>query len=265
MELADSRYDVFQLPIAEIWIDNTGFNGRDDVTIESVEDLAESIKSKDLDFPVVCQPAHMVPNIPAEFKYRLVCGFRRILACKILDWTHIPAFVREDLPDERSARMTNFRENLERKSLNILEEAKNIDALFPVYRSVRSIAEEISRTDRWVNTRRRLLELSEFVQNAAASGRLTESDVYKIMYSSDPDARAQDILRAAAEGKKAKALSKGRMVRTKADVKKLVTKLLGEGFNPRFLRLLTWVVGEVDDEQLEQTLAWLRDRKTWLR
>lgn len=264
MELADSRYDVFQIPIVEIWI-HSGFNGRDDVTIESVEDLAESIKSKDLDFPVVCQPAHMVPDIPPEFKYRLVCGFRRTLACKVIGWTHIPAFVREDLPDERSARMANFRENLERKSLNILEEAKNIDKLFPVYRTVRSIAEEINRTDRWVNIRRQLLELSEFVQKAAASGRLTESDVYKIMYSSDPDARAQAILKAAAEGRKAKALSRGRMVRPKADVKKLVAKLLGEGFNPRFLRLLSWVIGEVDDEQLENTLAWLRDRKTWLK
>jgi len=264
MELADSRYDVFQIPIVDIWI-HSGFNGRDDVSIESVEDLAESIKSKDLDFPVVCQPAHMVEGIPEEFKYRLVCGFRRTLACKTLGWTHIPAFVREDLPDERSARMANFRENLERKSLNILEEAKNIDNLFPVYRSVRSIAEEISRTDRWVNTRRQLLELSEFIQKAAASGRLTESDVYKIMYSSDPDARAKDILRAAAEGRKGNALAKGRMVKSKADIKTLVTKLLAEGFNPKFLRLLTWVTGEVDDEKLEQTLAWLRDRKTWLR
>jgi hypothetical protein len=64
-------------------------------------------------------------------KFGLVAGHRRYTAVtRYLKWTSHPASVRTGLT-ERQARMLNFTENLERKDLNMLEEARWIGSYFP--------------------------------------------------------------------------------------------------------------------------------------
>ena len=76
---------------------------------------------------MVVQPiTDMADKQPAACDYRLLAGHRRFQAIKtFLKWHCIPAMIHAGLSD-REARMLNFCENLERKDLNILEEARRL-------------------------------------------------------------------------------------------------------------------------------------------
>ena len=257
MKLADSKYDIFEIPIHQIWVD-PDFNCRASITPESVEDLAGTIEREGLMFPVSVQAD---VETPAGYKYKLLCGFRRTTACKMLGWETIPANVRVGLT-ERQASLMNLQENLERKNLNILEEARALDKLFGPYRTDNSISTELKKNFRWVRARRRLLTMSDLIQQAAASGRLNASDLDQLATSKDPDALARLMLSPKITHKIHRSMKRKR---GKVEVKELITDLLGEGFSPHLLRLLGWAIGEIDDEALAETKTWLRDRKGWLK
>ncbi len=262
MQLANSEYDVFDIPIRQVWRDPE-FNCRDEFTEESIAELAGSIKLEGLLFPVVVQPASEVV-VPAGFRYRLICGFRRTEACIGLGWDLIPANIRYGL-SERQAHMMNLQENLERKDLNILEEAKAMDLLFPEYRTDQSISTELQRNVKWVAVRRRLLTLSEFVQKSAASGRLSARDLQAVMAHPQPDELAKQLLYASQKRRKFEIIQRGKQRRNKSEVQALIAEMLAEGCHPNILRLLGWSIGEVDDDGLAVARDWLRDKRIYLK
>ena len=265
MRQEDSQYEVHRVPTFHIWVDDD-FNCRQGISKESVEELSQSIEQDGLLFPVDVQPIKEIEGAPPGFRYRLVCGFRRLAACRLLGWDTIPARIRTGLT-ERQAALMNLTENLERKELNTLEEAITLDKLFPPYRTIRSIAQELKKSEKWVSVRRHLLLLSPWIQKAVASGRLTDRDLQSIIACPDPNHKAMQLLRASKDGGKSRIHYNGKMkrVRNKSEVKELITQLLDEGFSPQLLRFLAWTIGEIDDEELQNALSWLRDRKSWLK
>lgn len=263
MELADKRYDNFEIPIQQIWVDTDG-NCRDSFTEESVKDLAGTIASEGLIIPVIVHPIEECTNAPGGFKYHLICGHRRLAACKFLSWPTITSSLRIGLSERQIQRM-NLMENLERKDLNLIEEAKALDNLFGLHRTDRSISTELKKPLKWVQVRRKVLTLPEFVQQAVASGRLSSRDLQAIMAHPDPESLAKDLVAAGLKKKKHHILYRGRQTKNKAEVKAMITKLLDEGFHPNILRLLGWAIGEVDDDTLKEAMSWLRDRKGWLK
>ena len=109
-------------------------------------------------------------------EYRLIVGHRRFRAVTaFLKWTEIPAYICEGLSDHE-ARMLNVVENLQRKSLNILEEARAIQNLYPKGASVREAARELKQPTNWVYVRVRLLRMPEEVQQKAAAGLLSQDE-----------------------------------------------------------------------------------------
>lgn len=265
MRQEDSQYEVRRIPTFHIWVDDD-FNCRHGITKDSVEELSQSIEQEGLLFPIDVQPGDEVEGIPAGFRYRLVCGFRRFSACRMLGWDTIPARVRTGLT-ERQAALMNLTENLERKDLNTLEEAHTLDKLFPPYRTIQSIAKELKKPIKWVSVRRHLLTLPVWIQKAVASGRITDRDLQSIIHSPDPEHKARQYLRAHKEGGKSRLHYNGKMkrLRNKTEVKELITQLLEEGFHPQLLRFLAWTIGEINDDELQAALSWLRDRKAWLK
>ena len=111
-------------------------------------------------------------------EYRLIVGHRRFRAVTaFLKWTEIPAYICEGLSDHE-ARMLNLSENLQRKSLNILEEARAIQNLYPKgATSVREAARELKQSTRWVQLRVRLLRMPEAIQQKAAAGLLSQANL----------------------------------------------------------------------------------------
>ena len=177
------QYQAYPIPATTIYYD-AAFNCRGEVTLQSVRELADSIaQAGRLICPVAVQPWTEEPGC----EYRLIVGHRRFRAVTaFLKWTEIPAYICEGLSDH-DARMLNVVENLQRKSLNILEEARAIQNLYPNGASVRQAAGELKQSTRWVWVRVRLVRMPEAVQQQAAAGLLSQANLERLAGVEKPD------------------------------------------------------------------------------
>lgn len=248
------QYDVYAIAVDDILYDDN-FNCRGQFTPQSVKDLADSIQENGLQFPVVVQPFTKKP-------YRLIAGHRRFKACTIfLKWKEIPATIRGDLT-EKQAKVLNFTENLERKDLNILEEAKALANCFGRHTPLRQIANEIKRDTRWVHTRLKLLDLPQDVQLKAAAGMLSAiniNTIWRLPTAAEQQQAAREIVNVKRKGKcrtlkyldpKYQDCFKRR--KTKEEVRRMVAKMLNAGVEGLGPRALVWAIGEITDEELWQ-------------
>lgn len=240
------QYDVYEIPIEDIFYDES-FNCRGAFTLQSVSELSDSIKEIGLQFPVIVQPW--------EGTYRLIAGHRRYKACMMfLKWASIPAVVRTDL-DEHGAQILNLVENLERKDLNMLEEAFALQAIYPGGVSLRVAARELKKPSRWVHCRLRLVQLPKDVQQLAAVGRITAIDV-EALWNLPEDERSEAAKKLVTiksqPGKKLpKRLRRGfRPRKTKQQISKMTGVVLNAGINGLPARLLAWTAGYLTDKDI---------------
>jgi ParB/RepB/Spo0J family partition protein len=198
METANTHI-TYHLDSSLIYADEE-WNCRGKIQPTLLVDLASSIKDHGLQIPVIVWEQD---NLPSGYRFLLVAGYRRFFACTtLLRQPTILATVRTDLTEE-TARILNFTENLERKDLNILEEAKAIDLAFKKDTPIIAIGRALNRGSMWVKVRRMLLELPEEAQQAAAVGLFTSEDI-KLAHSTSAMNRAhlvQQIIEARKEGR----------------------------------------------------------------
>lgn len=262
-----SNIDTFgkidSIPIDKIWADDS-FNCRTiEIDENSIDELKQSIKQEGLAIPIIVQEAKEV-KVPENFDYFLICGFRRYYACKLLGYKKIAANIRVGLTD-RQRLFLNFIENIERKNLTVLEEAHRIDKLFPVYRTNKSIAEELKKSEHWVRIRRELLSLPDEIQTKAHKKLITATDIGCIVRSPNPEEKARKIIEAGKKRQKYQETKNFGKRKSKKQVYDLITQLLNEGFSIQFLRLLGWTTGNINEDELKEALQWLRSKKKWLK
>lgn len=246
------KYETVEIPADDIFYDPS-FNCRDRFTLESIRDLAQSIEQDGLNFPLVVQSWHG--------KYRLICGFRRYQALTtLLKWPKIPVMIRDDLTDSEAQRL-NLSENLDRKNLNILEEARALQRIYPDGISVRVAAHELKRPTRWVHVRKRLLELPELIQHQAASGILSAVDINSIYTLEGTAARlkeAASIARQKAQGGTPKRVQREgkafRQKRGKRDMSRMIDYMWSKGVDGLPTRALAWAQGFITDAELKKDI-----------
>ena len=245
------HYDTYEIPVADIYYDES-FNCRGAFTLQSVSDLSESIAELGLQFPVVVQPW--------EGKYRLICGHRRFKAIMIfLKWCKIPAVVRTDL-DGHQAQILNLVENLERKDLNMLEEAKALRALYPEGVSLRVAAAELKKPTRWVHIRQRLLLMSEEIQQYTAAGRLSAVNLEALwQLPEDERVKGAEMIVKERGGNPSKKLKKSprrrfRPRKTKEQISRMTSVLINAGIHGLPPRLMTWAAGYISDKEIRQDI-----------
>jgi ParB family chromosome partitioning protein len=254
------QYDAYELPVADIHYDED-FNCRGSFTPQSVHDLSESIKENGLQFPVVVQPYDQVPGC----QYRLLAGHRRYRAVTVfLKWEKIPAVVRDDL-DEHQARILNLTENLERKDLNMLEEAKALRNLYPEGISLRSASQELKRPTRWIHARLRLLDLPEEVQKWAATGVISALNIeaiHKLESDEERITAANEIIRCKTERGKTRPLDvdakykrKFQPRKTKQQLADMIAHLYNVHCEGLGAMLLAWAAGKMSDEQIDEAIC----------
>jgi len=254
------QYDVFSLPVSQVYYD-ADFNCRGTFTLQSVEELAQSIDELGLQFPVVVQPVEEVEGFEHEgFRWRLIVGHRRFRAITtFLKWTEIPATVWSGLTD-RQARLFNFTENLERQDLNVLEEARALGRLFPEGASLREAARELKRHTRWVQARFRLLKLPEEVQIKVAAGTLSLVDMEAVAQFETPEEQikaATEIAKAKRRGRHPSGTKPGRNFRyrkTKAQINRMIANLMERGLDGLTTRALAWSAGSISDDDFEEDI-----------
>jgi ParB/RepB/Spo0J family partition protein len=262
------------VPLSDICCDDA-FNCRGLITPFDVAELAKQIQSIGLQIPISLhkgswkdKPDEPIPNGKG---YRIIAGHRRFTAYCVLfrtdpnKFSEIPAVVKTDL-DEISARVLNLSENLDRKELNIVQEAKAIKALFEAGVPRERVATMINKTGSWVQTRFNLLSLPEDIQDEAAAGMLTHLQI-KQLYSLDTDDERYAAVRKIKEakfrgvklghiGKKRKKPTNTKKVRQPDecfDMIELIAKSnIGYGI---VTRTLAWAAGGITTEEYFKDVA----------
>jgi len=258
--VADEFYDVFMAPMKRVYLDED-FNCRGHITPESVNSLAKSIEEEKLKAPIVLQPMSDLENPVEGFDYRVVAGHRRFKAFQKLGRDRIPSFIRFG-EDARKVYFENFIENAERENLTMIAEARWLRATYTGKVHYGRISNEIGKDPTWVRTRFLMLELPDWILERVEKKDLGPADVQAIVASPDPSGRAQHILKAKKEGTY-RTLMKRRP--KKIDIQRLMKDMLQEGFGVELVRIFGWTIGEIPDEELEESLKWLRTKKAWLR
>lgn len=154
--------------------DDANFNCRGAFTEFDIIGLANSIKANGLLQNLVVSPKD-------NGRYTLVAGFRRLAALRYLKKETATCQVKH--LDNEEAAILNLEENVARKELNILQEAKGVENLRALGLRYSDIAERLKKTTSWVQLRISVLKLCPELQER--------------VLNKDPDL-TQDIIIAAA-------------------------------------------------------------------
>lgn len=253
-------YDVQMIPLKDIFADSD-FNCRGEIAPIDVVDLAKDIEQSvspenptGLQSPIIVQPYDKVPGK----KYRIVAGHRRYESFKILKRSHIPAFVRTDLTD-LAARILNLGENLKRKDLNPVQEARALDHLKQAGMGQEEVAARLGMSRGWVQVRFMILDMPEDIQNEIAAGLLNQHQIREIhmMPTEDQYKAVKAIKEAKERGEKAKPVIKKRGDALRKRIRKppeifVMIEHIMEALGGANLatRALAWSAGEISDMEL---------------
>ncbi|NTW61087.1 ParB/RepB/Spo0J family partition protein [Candidatus Saccharibacteria bacterium] len=136
---------------------------------DSLADLATSVKEHGVLQPIIVAPY--------KGGYKIVAGERRYRASKIAGVDKIPALVRT-LSDQHKLEISLI-ENLQREDLNVMETATAYAKLRDQFNlTLEDIGKRVGgRSVSAVSNKLRLLKLPDFVQQALATGLVTEGQV----------------------------------------------------------------------------------------
>lgn len=267
----DETLGVPLYKVTEIYSDHE-FNCRDNAAnpMDSVE-LARSIAENGLIQPIVIRACGEQPTDPKEdYKWVIVAGYRRYQAYRVNDHPVIPAVLSAGRKHEENI-IVNLIENLKRKNLNIVEEAKAIQPFYESHWSREEIAQKLGMSTGWVQIRCMLLELDPTVQAEFAGGVLISTHIRKLyVYKNDAEkqlelARAIKLARQSGDkrvstiehiidkDKKPKATSKKR--RTVKEMEDMMEHI-HETFNEYGLtgRALSWAAGHIANYEFFQDI-----------
>jgi ParB family transcriptional regulator, chromosome partitioning protein len=138
------------------------YQPRVDMRLETLSELADSIKSQGLVQPILVRP--LPPGGPGESqRYEIIAGERRWRAAQMAGLAEIPAVIR-DVPDEAAVAMALI-ENIQREDLNPLEEARALSRLIEEFGLThQAAAEAVGRSRAAVSNLLRLMDLAEEVK-----------------------------------------------------------------------------------------------------
>jgi ParB family chromosome partitioning protein len=137
------------------------YQPRLDIRQDTLEELANSIRSQGVVQPIVARP--LAGKSGAAQRYEIVAGERRWRAAQMAGLAEIPAVIRE-VEDEAAIAMALI-ENIQRENLNPLEEAKALDRLIREFHLThQEAADAVGRSRVTVSNLLRLLELSDKVK-----------------------------------------------------------------------------------------------------
>ena len=133
------------------------YQPRIDMRPETLEELAASIKAQGVVQPIVVRPIAAAAG--ESQRYEIIAGERRWRAAQIAGLADIPAVIRS-IPDDAAIAVALI-ENIQRESLNPLEEARALERLITEFQLTHAqAAEAVGRSRAAVSNLLRLLELA---------------------------------------------------------------------------------------------------------
>lgn len=158
------------------------FQPRVDMRQESLEDLANSIRSQGVVQPIVARP---IGNGGPSQRYEIIAGERRWRAAQMAGLNQIPTVIR-DVPDHAVIAMSLI-ENIQRENLNPLEEARALDRLIHEFDLTHAeAATAVGRSRATVSNLLRLQELADKVKPMLESRQIEMGHARALLSISDP-------------------------------------------------------------------------------
>ena len=172
----EEKDEVVQLYLDDI-IPNR-FQPREIFDEKALKELAVSIKEHGVIQPII------VRNVNG--KYEIIAGERRYKASALAGLTKIPAIIR-DLDDKESSKVALL-ENLQRKNLNPIEEARTYQKILEIDEMTQEqLAKTMGKSQSSVANKIRLLSLPEEIQNAILKEQISERHARCLLNVSDPN------------------------------------------------------------------------------
>lgn len=140
------------------------------------KELAESIREQGILQPIIVRPN--------KSGFMILMGERRWTAAKLAKLAHVPCIVRDDLTDAGAA-AAQIVENIQRKDIEPLEEARGYSRLLELKVAQSEIATRVGRSEAHVSKRLALLELPDVAQKELSAGNLTLDDAYELRVLKD--------------------------------------------------------------------------------
>ncbi|MBQ6135181.1 MAG: ParB/RepB/Spo0J family partition protein [Bacilli bacterium] len=172
----EEKDEVVQLYLDDI-IPNR-FQPREIFDEKALKELAVSIKEHGVIQPII------VRNVNG--KYEIIAGERRYKASALAGLTKIPAIIR-DLDDKESSKVALL-ENLQRKNLNPIEEARTYQKILEIDEMTQEqLAKTMGKSQSSVANKIRLLSLPEEIQQAILKEQISERHARCLLNVSDPN------------------------------------------------------------------------------
>ena len=133
---------------------------------EKIEELARTIHTHGVIQPIVIRQMD-------DEKYEIIAGERRFRAMTKLEWSEVPAIIR-NLSDKETASIALI-ENLQREELTAIEEAVAYQKLLKLHELTQeALAQRLGKGQSTVANKLRLLKLPEEVQEAIMKKEISE-------------------------------------------------------------------------------------------
>lgn len=161
------------------------FQPREVFDEKALKELAVSIKEHGVIQPIIVRRANN--------KYEIIAGERRYKASALAGATKIPAIVR-NLDDKEAAKVALL-ENLQRKNLNAIEEARTYQKILELDQMTQEeLAKTMGKSQSAVANKIRLLSLPMEVQDALLKEKISERHA-RTLVSIDDSKLQQDLLK----------------------------------------------------------------------
>ena len=168
--------EVVQLYLDDI-IPNR-FQPREVFDEKALKELAVSIKEHGVIQPIIVRSVNG--------KYEIIAGERRYKASALAGLTKIPAIVR-DLDDKESSKVALL-ENLQRKNLNPIEEARTYQKILEIDQMTQEeLARTMGKSQSAVSNKLRLLSLPDDIQENLLKEELSERHARALLNLDDPE------------------------------------------------------------------------------
>ena len=154
----------------------------------SINELAESIKSKGLVQPILVRPS---PTESGE--YEIIAGERRWRAAQIAQLHEVPAVIRH--LDDVEALEIAIIENVQRSDLSPIEEAAGYKRLIENHgHTQEALSEIVGKSRSHIANIVRLLGLPQSIQDMISEGKISSGHARAIMNSAFPEQLAEKIV-----------------------------------------------------------------------
>jgi len=136
-------------------------------------ELANSINQKGLLQPIIVRPK--------EGFFQIVAGNRRFEACKLLGWRKIPCHIME--LDDKAAFEVSLIENIQRQTLNPLDEAKAFKTYVDDFGwgGITQLAEKLGKNPSYITKRIKLLDLPSDVRDSISKFVISPSTAQELL------------------------------------------------------------------------------------